>query len=90
MEILKKTLDEMPINFNSNQFANQAKKNGFSQYQINSGLMLSFLHNNCKQGLTRRQWIKKNSNLFELNEAIRIIKANGYKIMKQKIEWIEL
>jgi len=90
MEILEKTLEQMPINFNSNQFAHQARKNGFSQYQINSGLMLTFLHKHCKQGLTRRQWVKKNSNSLELNEAIKVIKANGYKVMKQKIEWIEL
>jgi hypothetical protein len=90
MEILKKTLDEMPIEFNSNQFADKAKRNGLSQYQINSGLMLSFLHNNCKQGMTRRQWSKKNTDTIQLSEAIKIVKSNGYKVMKQQIEWIEL
>ncbi len=99
-EILEKTLVQMPDIFTSNMFSKQAEKNGYPRELIVNGHLGLFLHKNCKQGDSKRTWFKIKS--FEnkihnqvnvqmsLEEAIKIVKANGFKVMKQNIEWIEL
>lgn len=97
MDILKKTLDEMKFYFSSNEFSKKARKNGLSKQQVNNGAIAFFLHRNAVQGETRRMWRKHNKGLtpnYELSdkimEAIDLLKANGYKIMKPVSDWIEV
>jgi hypothetical protein len=59
MGILSKTLEKMPFEFNSNMFCDEAKKNGYDQFNINQGYIAEFLHEKCIQGVTKRRWKKK-------------------------------
>jgi hypothetical protein len=70
MEILNRTLEKMPFEFNSNQFCNEAKKNGYDQYKINQGLIAEFLHKNCKQVFTKRRWQKKIKNNLNIEKTM--------------------
>jgi hypothetical protein len=76
MDILNKTLEKMPLEFNSNEFCIQAKKFGFDQYKINQGLIAEFLHKNCKQGVTKRRWKKKIINNIKTEKPM--MKPNYY------------
>ena len=58
MEILIKTLEQMPTTFSSNQFANKARKNGLTNQEIGNGAVGTFLHRNAHQGSSRRMWTK--------------------------------
>lgn len=95
-KILTETFEEMDYIFSSNQFAKIAKRKGLSQYEISQGVIGHFLHNNAIQQNSRRIWRKKN-NLFNeptseelINNAIELLKKNGYKISKQFIDWREI
>lgn len=96
MTILQETLYKMPATFSSNQFAEKAKDLGYPEHFIKSGKIGHFLHNNCKQSPeSRRLWYKTAKDLSvnqddELQRAIAIVKANGYKIMKQVSDWKEI
>lgn len=94
-EILTKTLNEMSYVFSSNEFSKRAKKNGLLQTLINGGALSSFLHNNAIQDGSRRMWRKKNDLIFEkskseqIADAIKLLKSEGFKIMKPVNDWIE-
>lgn len=97
MNILDKTFNEMNYTFSSNEFSRKAKKYGINQFQINSGLLASYLHQNAKQLHSKRMWVKNNISNFDnkndslsIDEAINILKKNGYKVMKPINEWVEI
>jgi len=97
MDILRKTLDEMSFVFSSNEFSKRAKKNGLPKQPINNGVISIFLHQNAIQGQTRRMWRKTSMNLTieetksdKIAESIRILKENGYKIMKPVTDWVNV
>lgn len=98
MTILQKALLEMSATFSSNEFAEKAKQLGYPDKLIKSGKLGQFLHRTCLQSPdSKRIWYKTqkaNTELdFEndsLTKAIAIIKANGYRIMKQVTDWKEI
>jgi hypothetical protein len=97
MEILHKTLSQMPTTFSSNEFSQKAARNGLSQKDIKQGVIALFLHQHAKQAGTRRSWQKDKEKTPEklkqdkLLEAIKIIKEDGsYKILKKVTEWVEV
>ena len=95
-EILKKTLEHIPFSFSSNEFCKMAKKNGLTKREVENGVIALFLHRNAVQGETRRMWRKHNgltsdkSKSDKIMEAIDLLKKNGYKILKQTTDWIEV
>ena len=56
MNILQKTLSEMPRIFSSNRFSHNAKRNGLTKSEINNGVIACFLHQNAIQLQTKRMW----------------------------------
>lgn len=96
MDILKKTLEEMNFSFSSNEFSKKAQKNGLSKQDINNGAIALFLHRNAVQGETKRMWRKRNGltgfkeKSDSIMEAIDLLKSNGYTILKQITDWIEV
>ena len=96
-EILTQTLAKMPKLFSSNEFSRVAQKNGITKSQIAHGVISSFLnHNeNIKRGDTLRTWYKVNpssNNIIynDVDEAIKLFKSKGYKVLKPVSEWQEL
>lgn len=97
MEILIETLTEMPVTFSSNLFSTVAQKKGLTKQEVANGVIGMFLHKNCIQSkLTRRMWHKKDlksndlTDMDVLNEAIKLVKSAGLKVMKPINEWIEI
>lgn len=93
MEILDKTLNQMPHCFSSNYFAKKAKINGLTQLEVNNGVVSSYLSHKCiKDKTSRRMWYKQDisTNNNELQYAINLLKLNGYKVMKPVNDWIEI
>ena len=95
--ILHKTLSEMNYVFSSNEFSKLARHYGISNHLVHSGALSSFLHKNARQMESRRMWTKINSqtkksdnHIDNINDAISLLKQNGYKIMKPINDWIEL
>ena len=97
MEVLKQTLNEMNFVFSSNEFSKQAIKNGLNQEAVKRGIIAVFLHKNAKQMGSKRMWQKKsnkvnviNFNEDEITKSIKLLKSNGYKILKPISDWLEL
>jgi len=104
MEILHQTLSKMKKTFSSNEFTKLAKSKGLTQQQVNNGIISLFLHEHAIQSsLSIRMWTKKdvttqleispisdNKMQAAIQEAIKLLKKYGYKIMKENTEWIEL
>lgn len=104
MELLTKTLDQMNLEFSSNEFSRQALKNGLSKRTIDKGIMRDFLVRNCHRGDTKRMWVKKyNTHTIEwktpihdsvvndpIQDAIELLKSKGYRVMKPVSEWVEI
>ena len=94
--ILNNTLNQMDNVFTSNLFAKVAEKNGITRKEIEYDCIAQFLKQKCKRFESNRKWVKKsfnkekNSGTKELiksdediiNEAIEILKINGYRILK--------
>ena len=104
-EILNNTLNQMDNVFTSNLFAKVAEKNGITRKEIEYDCIASFLKQKCKRFETNRKWVKNNFNNNEkksitknkiksdediINEAIEILKLNGYRILKPISDWVEL
>lgn len=105
MEILLEVLNEMPRYFSSNQFCKVAREHGYPDWEIERDKHVNFLSMNCTRDIhSNRMWYKKtthiqNSIVFNdqikqdvntVDEAIRILKAEGYKVMKPVTEFVEL
>ena len=104
-EILNNTLNQMENVFTSNLFAKVAEINGITRKEIEYDCIPPFLKQKCKRYGSNRRWIKKQSNNIErypttknqiksdediINEAIEILKLNGYRILKPVSDWVEL
>lgn len=96
MDILKKTIDQMPDVFTSNQFRKQAIKNGYPVKLCKVGFS-AYLKKYADNDIFKtRTWAKKPSTKIQkidagLNEEemILYLKNKGYKIMKPVNEWVE-
>jgi hypothetical protein len=101
--ILFETLDKMKNNFSSNEFSTKARRLGLNKRAVANGIVAAFLHLNAIQGETRRMWSKKTftfkktptiekaeTEVEKINAAILLLKKNGYKILKEVSEWINL
>jgi len=97
-EVLFKTLSKMKNNFSSNEFSLTAKKLGLNKRAVANGVVGNFLHVNAVQGDTRRMWTKRNQKIEtfkrdkpdEIMYAIDLLKSNGYKILKQVSDWVDV
>jgi hypothetical protein len=106
MEILHQTLKQMPRYFSSNEFSKKAQKKGLSINSIHNGIIVNYLTINADRGESKRMWYKRNiepiqniehtqKEIFydkeaEIKKAILLLKANGYKVMKQTVDYIEV
>ena len=96
----------MPRYFSSNEFSRKAQKKGLSINSIHNGIIVNYLTINADRGESKRMWYKRNTEIVqnvqhtqkeifydkeaEIKKAIALLKANGYKIMKQTIEFVEV
>jgi hypothetical protein len=94
MDILSKTLSQMPESFSSNEFAIQAKKNGISKRQIANGIIASYLNINATKGNSRRMWVKTSASRTTVSSDIEYciarLKELGYKVLKPINQWEEI
>jgi SOS-response transcriptional repressor LexA len=92
MILLHQVLDKMPQRFSSNQFSIKAQKMGLSKQEVANGTIGLFLHQHSIQSTTRRMWEKNNDKKTKttIEEAIDLLKRNGYKIMKPISEYVEV
>jgi hypothetical protein len=104
MNILRKTMDEMPNVFTSNHFNKRAILNGYPKKKIVSTGTSNFvkkLANNEYYG--SKTWVKKkviikkeyNPNHYKAktlteDEAVLFLKEKGYKILKPINKWEEI
>ena len=98
MNILKKTMAEMPKSFTSFEFNRRAVKNGYPERKLKNKGLASFISiyadNITPRGKT---WVKKDVNVNLSNsiilsteqQAIKYLKSKGYKVMKPVNEWVE-
>lgn len=100
-EVLFKALEQMPMQFSSNEFTKKAKQLGVTQLQINRGIIANFLKLNAvRHEDSRRMYSKNRSNVdlfkqfhsdaMDIQKAIDLLKSNGYKIMKPVNEYVEI
>jgi hypothetical protein len=98
MKTIKQIYDEMPNEFSSRAMAKQLIQNGHSQYFIKNDKMLQWLLLNATR-IGRRMWQKKSPNKqmtiplatnLSLDEAIKICKKNGLKVMRPTSGWEEV
>ena len=95
---LQRALNEMPNVFSSNEFGTHTKRYGVTKKQINAGVLAKFLHRNAVQLSSKRMWRKKNpDNLFSMDnaddqvqDAIKLLKSLGYRVLKPVTEYQEL
>ena len=104
-EILVDAFNKMPSTFTSNQFNNTAYRNGFPKNITINKVSLKFLSLNAKnQNRHSKTWTKNTAKPtnpislltqldktdYSLDDAIRIVKGAGYKIMKPTTDWNEI
>lgn len=93
MEILEKTMQEMPVTFTSNEFNKRAVYNGYPQKALKHKGLHRFIKRYADNAyLGSKTWIKKTKTTSKTTEKemIEHLKRKGYKIMKPKTEWEEL
>lgn len=96
MENLKQALEKMPYTFTSHMFCRVAANYGLTKRDIDNGVVAYFLKQNCNQLSSKRSWAKKTAGtntIFQtstLEEAIKMVKDAGYKVMKPVNEWQEV
>jgi len=101
MEILEKTFKEMPRVFTSNEFNDAAVTNGYPKELLKNGLA-RFLHKYATNGkINVKTWTKKKHRAFpgenidpeykfkSIEDIIKFLKSNNYKVMKPVSEWVE-
>ena len=90
-------LKKLPSSFSSIQFFSAARKDGVPDSIMRGRAPGIFLKENCGR-LTDRTWIKRLQapSIFDaatpdaIHEAARLLKANGYRVMKRVDEWAEV
>jgi hypothetical protein len=99
MEILEKTIKQMPDVFTSNYFNNQAIKNGYPEELLKRKGLSKFLHIYAyNSNEFSKTWTKKKQKVSLDNKSIALsdeeminhLKSKGYKIMRPVNEWIEI
>ncbi len=96
MDILIKTLETMPNSFTSNEFCKCARKKGYPKNLVVNGFCLKFLLQHAvRASESKRMWTKMNQKIHTTNEneiqqAIALLKSNGYKVMKPISDWAEV
>ena len=109
IEILDRTMRQMPRIFTSNQFNRIAIKNGYPSGLIKKKGLAKFIQQYASNGsFQSKTWVKftevktvtsapqqmgsdyKHELSDRLQDAIELLKSNGYKILKVHSEWIEL
>lgn len=96
-ESLHRAFEMLNNDFTSSEFAFYARQNGISDQLISTGALAIFLHKRAKQTFSKRTWQKKDNkpttakNIdFDVEKAIKLLKNNGFKIMKNISEWKEM
>ena len=92
MNHLELALEKMPFVFSSNKYSRKCKQLGYPEELIRGGYLGKFLHEHCTQVNSRRIWQKSKQEKTSTNieQAISLLKAEGYKISKQVIDWKEI
>jgi len=98
MKTINQIFDEMPNVFSSKKIAKVLLKNQHTQYFIDSGQMMQFLLANStrigrimwrKKAVSKQTVIPLSTNLL-LDDAIRICKENGLKVMRPTSGWEDI
>lgn len=92
MNHLELALEKMPFVFSSNKYSRKCKQLGYPEELIRGGYLGKFLHEHCTQVNSRRIWqkVKQDKPNNNIEQAIALLKAEGYKISKQVIDWKEI
>jgi hypothetical protein len=95
MNHLELALEKMPLVFSSNKYSKKCKQLGYPEELIRGGNLGRFLHEHCIQVNSRRIWQKGKAAVIQkpnnnVEQAIMLLKAEGYKISKQVIDWKEI
>ncbi len=94
-QILEVTFAQMRNEFTSNEFTIKLRKNKYDNRLIISHENTKFLHKHALQ-ISKRRWkkldvrIDTSVNLDKIQEAIELLKSQGYKVMKQVSEYREI
>jgi hypothetical protein len=94
-QILEITFAQMPNEFTSNEFTNKLRKNKYDNRWIANHDNVKYLQQHAIQ-LSLRRWKKLNVRidtsvtLDKIQEAIELLKSQGYKVMKQVSEYKEI
>jgi hypothetical protein len=94
-QILEAAFAQMPNEFTSNEFTNKLRKNKYDNRWIANHDNVKYLQQHAIQ-LSLRRWkkldarIDTNVNINKIQEAIELLKSQGYKVMKQVSEFREI
>jgi hypothetical protein len=94
-QILEAAFAQMPNEFTSNEFTNKLRKNKYDNRWIANHDNVKYLQQHAIQ-LSLRRWkkldarIDTNVNINKIQEAIELLKSQGYKVMKQVSEYKEI
>jgi hypothetical protein len=95
LQILEATFAQMPNEFTSNEFTKKLRKNRYDNKWIINHDNTRYLHTHALQ-LSHRRWkkldvrIDTNVTIDTIQEAIELLKSQGYKVMKQVSEYREV
>lgn len=94
-QILEATFAQMPNEFTSNEFTNKLRKNRYDNRWIANHDNVKYLQQHAIQ-LSQRRWkkldvrIDTSVTIDTIQEAIELLKSQGYKVMKQVSEFREI
>jgi len=89
-QIIQATFAQMPDTFTSSEFAHELRKNNYDNKLILNGSGAQYLHKHAVQNGSCRRWKKLGVRIDTIQEAIDLLKAQGYKVMKQVSEYREI
>jgi len=100
MDILQKTMGEMPNVFTSQEFNKRAIINGYSERILRKKGLGGFIKQFAKNEPRGKLWTKIEPTFFEveapkkkdedyIEKMISILKSKGYKVMKPVDKWEE-
>jgi hypothetical protein len=94
-QILEATFAQMPNEFTSNEFTRKLRKNKYDNRLIVSHVNTQYLHQHAIH-VSKRQWKKLDAridtsvSIDKIQEAIDLIKSQGFRVMKQVTDWQEI
>jgi hypothetical protein len=89
-QIMQITFAQMPNSFTSREFAQELRKNNLDNSLIVQGYGAQYLHKHAVQDGSRRRWKKLGVDIDSIQEAIELLKSQGYKVMQPVTEYREL